>query len=183
MAIREKYHRLGSIQKEVIKGIAESEPSTQSALNKKIGKDRGQISRLYHGLLERGIIETVGKYTYRGRSFDIYWLTPPWIQVALLEGANPELVLKQAEACYGDRESFWIFRFLCDIAKQMHPAFSRTLFEMWISPVNEPVSVDGLIIPLGEEQMGVFLEIARKYPGIFNKLKEFSLKMDLTRAL
>jgi hypothetical protein len=134
------------------------------------------------GLSEKNLIERVkvrdaSSEDRRGRRKDLYWLNGRGIQVALIEGFDPDALLEKAEGIWEEKESFWTIEFLCEAAKKMHPSFSRALLEMWISPPEGTADFRGLPIPLADEQWNIFLKIARKYPGIYQKLEELGLEI------
>lgn len=96
----QKYGNLPSnlpkLQKKIVLCLAKDGAMTMSDINRKIKGENTSTTRAFHELETKEMVTKAGIRQYRGREFSKYWLSIKGLAFAMLNGANPETVKKNA---------------------------------------------------------------------------------------
>ena len=99
-----KSNNLPSLQKRMVLDLAETEPKTMNETAKAISKQYRPTWTAFKSLAKKNLIEKTSLIKkHRRQEYPRYWLTDKGIAMALLEGANPDKLLRQTKILYPPR--------------------------------------------------------------------------------
>jgi len=124
---------------------------------------------------QKGLIQKVGAKEYRGRKYPTYWLTDEGVLVALIEGANPETLLKKTKEIFPENQ---ILLYCLEIA----PKLNLEVFEIGYLAVKakgklEPIDLATILFTQMQTGTSIqtfreAIEILKKYPKQYKSFKE-----------
>jgi hypothetical protein len=112
-------------EKLIIISMAEGKPQDKREMSKAIHKQYKSTWDALKRLEEKKLIKQAGTKPYNNIEYPRYWLTDEGIIRALMEGANPNKLLKQAEKTYPENKSIHCF---LEIAPSFDPQVIRITY-------------------------------------------------------
>jgi hypothetical protein len=91
---RKQDHSLGPLQRRILLHLATKGSKNINETAKEMKAHYKSVHTAFYSLEEKEMIVPVGKMSYRGQNYDTFWLTGNGILKAMLEGADPNLILK-----------------------------------------------------------------------------------------
>jgi hypothetical protein len=163
-----------SVEKLIILNLAENEPQTKRKTAKAISKYYKSTWDAFKSLEEKKLIKKATTITYNRNEYSGYWLTDEGILMALMEGANPQKMLKQTMSLYPKAKATHAF---LEIASSFHPEIVKKvcssvkgkgkigLAEVILLHLTQPA------IAMDAEPAKKITAVLRKYPDEYSKLK------------
>jgi hypothetical protein len=97
------------LEKLIILNLARSQPQTKRKTSKAISKFYKSTWNAFDKLQEKKLINQAGAIIYNNVEYPTYWLTDEGIVRALMEGANPNVLLELTKALYPSNKTVHCF--------------------------------------------------------------------------
>lgn len=170
-----KGNTLPSLQKLIVLHLAETEPQTMNETAKAISKHYRPSHYSFKSLEKKKLVKkTRLKKYHRTQKYPRYWLTDKGIIMALLEGASPDKLLKQAKRLYPKAEAAHAF---LEIAPSFHPEVVKMAYSSVMGKGKIGVA-EVILLYLSQPAIALDAELAKKitaalkkYPDEYSKLK------------
>ncbi len=104
-----KGNNLPSLQRAITLHLASGEPQTINETRASIKKSYKPTWVAFNSLENKNLISKINVKQYHGREYPRFWLTAEGIVMALMEGANFEILLEQAKTLYPDAKTLHCF--------------------------------------------------------------------------
>ena len=104
-----KGDNLPSLQKLIVLHLARNKPQTMNETAKTISKHYKPTWIAFKSLERKQLIKKTAIKSHAGREYPSYWLTDEGIIMALMEGANPDKLLKQTKIVYPNAKTTHCF--------------------------------------------------------------------------
>lgn len=182
--LKTKGNKLPSLQKRVILCLAQKGLQTINEIKTNIPRLQYALARATHykptwlaikSLGKKGLVQEIGTKEYRGRKYPTYWLTDEGILVALIEGANPETLLKKTREIFPENHTLL---YCIEIIPKLNPR----VLEIGYSAVRtkgklEPIDLATILLTQMQTETSVqtfweIVEILKKYPKQYNSFKK-----------
>jgi len=167
---------LPSLQKEIVKCLACSEPLTINQTKKKIHKEYAATHRAFQSLKRKQIIKEVSIKKWQGRKYKTYWLTEKGILAALILGASPKIMLTYASQVYPENN---ILNFTLKAAQYVNPNIFRipyaSIDEKKALDISDVISVLAIQMTseTNEQNIEALLETIKSFPEYYMLVKQF----------
>jgi hypothetical protein len=169
------------LQRRIILHLAQNQPQTKNEIAKGIKSDYKSSWIALRKLGKKGLIKTAKTKPYKGNLYPCFWLTELGISLALYEGANPELLLKQTLKTYSENK---VMQFLIEAVPIFGEGIASTLGEDILDKDAEGKLVSMLsaeLLPTFSpasqvrrefdfEQLKRFKALLKKYPELYQRL-------------
>ena len=176
-----KSNNLPSLQKRIVLHLAETEPKTMNETAKAISKQYRPTWTAFKSLAKKNLIEKTSLIKkHRRQEYPRYWLTDKGIAMALLEGSNPDKLLRQTKILYPNAENT---HFFLEIAPLIHPEVMKIAYssirgkeklgikEIITLYLSQPsIAIDG-------KTANEFIVTLKKHPNQYNSFKNTAQKM------
>jgi len=179
-----KGNKLPPLQKRVVLCLAQEGSQTKNEIKTNIPRLKYAFARVAHykptwlaikSLGQKGLVQEVGTKEYRGRKYSRYWLTDEGVLVALIEGANPETLLKKTREIYPENQ---ILLYCLEIA----PKLNQKVLEIGWSAVKtkgklEPIDLATILLTqmqtkTSDKPFWETVEILKNYPKQYKSFKK-----------
>ena len=141
-----KGNKLPSLQKRVVLCLAQEGSQTINEVKTKIPPPAHYKPTwlAFKSLGEKGLVQEVGTKPHRGRNYPTHWLTDEGVLVALIEGANPETLLKKTREIFPENQSLLYYL-------QIAPTLNPKVLEIGYSAVKtkgklEPIDLATILL-------------------------------------
>ncbi len=158
---------LPKLQKNIVLALAKFGPMNIRETNKKLKGEYTSTNRAFHELERKGIIQNVRTQQYRGREFQKFWLTDEGIVLALIHGANPDIVRSWAEQLYGENEAYGL---ISDLAKALPQERLSEIYALFKTTKEGKPQLKA--IPITNNEAETFFKIVMKYPSFQAPVKK-----------
>ena len=163
-----------SVERLIILNLAENEPQTKRKTSKEISKYYKSTWDAFTRLEEKKLIKQVGTITYNNVEYHGYWLTEQGIVMALMEGVNPQRLLKRTKRLYPEAKTTHAFL-------EIAPSFPPEIVKMTYSSVKGKGKIgiaEIIMLYLSHPTIAMEPDTARRitkilenYPDLYSKLK------------
>ena len=170
-------NKLPPLQKKVVLCLVQNGPQTINEIKTNI-PPRAHYKPTWlaiKSLGQKGLVQEVGTKEHRGRKYPKHWLTDEGVLAALIEGANPETLLKKTREIFPENQ---ILLYCLEIAPKLNPK----VFEIGYSAVKtkgklEPIDLATILFTQMQTETPIqafreAVEILKKYPKQYNSFKE-----------
>ncbi len=128
----EQRHNLGPLQKQILMCLAAKGPKNISETARENSAHYKSVHTAFYSLENKGMVTRVGKASYRGRGYDLFWLTENGLLMALLNGADSNLVLSTVKRTFPKHDDTILFaqivsrlpRKILKVISSMYPSIS-----------------------------------------------------------
>jgi hypothetical protein len=175
-----KGNNLPSLQKRILLYLAKHEPQTINETVKGIRSPQYRSSyksswTSFNSLEKKGLIKKADVKTYCGREYPRFWLSSAGVFVALVEGASAQDLLERTIKAYPNEKVLQCclelapFTGIDGYRVVLSAILSRGKFEqsdaitMMLTQMEKDLSI---------KQLKQLLEVLKKYPGQYEKLKK-----------
>lgn len=145
------------LQKAILLHLAKRGPQTRNEISGELGVSTSNLYVSYRSLKEKNLVQAVETKTWRGREYDVVWLTRWGLARALYEGVDPQPI-RETFRKYQSGKELEILEFLCDISETVDPQFIKIVFEGLEFAENQP---DAIV----EGVLSLFMGL-KKYPSL-----------------
>lgn len=164
----ENWYNLPKLQKRILLHLAENGAKTRNSVSQELKSTYKNVLFAFNSLIKKGLIQKIGEKTYRMQDFAEYWLTPRGFMLALINGANPDILKHYAEKYVFKGKTKEDIDLLIELAKsQVIPLKEVHEVYLGVKKISD--------ITISEKQTEEFLKILRKYPT-YMKAFELLLK-------
>jgi len=165
--IASQCHILQPLQKRIILSLAHKGPQTIHETAKNVGSQYKATYIAFQSLKSKGLIKNEGVKTYRNRKYSLFWLTDEGLVLALIHGANPDIVKEHVVRLYGENE---IYDFIFELAKALPRERLSELYTLY--KFHEEGKPQIKAIPITNTEAEVFFKILMKYPGLKTSVRK-----------
>jgi len=170
-------NKLPPLQKKVVLCLAQNGPQTINEIKTNIPPSAHYKPTwfAFKSLGQKGLVQEVGIKEYRGRKYPKHWLTDEGVLVALIEGANPETLLKKTREIFPENQSLLYY---LEIAPKLNPK----VLEIGYSAVKtkgklEPIDLATILLTQMQTKTSVqefwkTVKILKNYPKQHNSFKK-----------
>lgn len=100
---------VGPLQKQILLHLATKGSKNINETAKEMSAHYKSVHTAFYSLEKKEMITRVGSVSYRGRNYDVFWLTENGILKALLNGADSHLVLKAIKRTFPKYDDTFLF--------------------------------------------------------------------------
>lgn len=165
-----------SLQKDIVKCLACSEPLTINKVREKIRKHYAATHRAFQSLKKKQIIKEVSTKKWQGRKYKTYWLTEKGILAALIVGTSPKTMSTYASQVYPENN---ILKFTLEAAQYVNPNIFRipyaSIDKKKALDISDVISVLALQMAseTNEQNIEALLEVIKSFPEYYMLVKQF----------
>jgi hypothetical protein len=176
-----KSNNLPSLQKRIVLHLAETEPKTMNETAKAISKQYRPTWTAFKSLAKKNLIEKTSLIKkHRRQEYPRYWLTNKGIVMALMEGADPDNLLKQHKILCPDAEGT---HFFLEVASLIHPEVMKIVYSSIRG--RDKLGINEIIIlylsqpsiAIDDKIANEFIATLKKYPNQYTMFKNTAQKM------
>lgn len=172
---KNKSHNLPPLQRRIILHLSETSPQTINEIARNISSEYKSTWRSFNRLKEKGFIEKTTVKKYHSREYPQFWLTEKGVIEALIEDVPSDVLFEKTKEIYPMN---YILQCLLEIA----PKLNLEMFKVGQSAIRTKGKVEVIDLPkmlfyglqtdLTIETYSEILEILKKYPTIYELMKE-----------
>jgi hypothetical protein len=160
---------LPPLQKTILLALAHEGPQTKNQVKKHVKKDYHAVSDSFSALIKKKMVEKAGKTEYKGRKFDLFWLTPHGIIYALTYNANHELTKQNALNTTKSDDEKRAINFFFDFTFAVGPERFLEIIEIVDAGKEGKLTIKNLVLksmPLRDVQFDRVAQVLLKYPEV-----------------
>jgi len=152
---------LPKLQKEIIKNLAMSGPSTINGISKALSKDYKAVHTAWSSLQKKELLRVSGEKWYRQRKFKEYWLTEKGVLEAIRMGVPIKLLITEWNEIYPNNQKEEM-NLLNDLVDELGEAKVRLIASLFLEE-KDPLNIK-FNKYFDEQDFKHFLYVAYKYP-------------------
>lgn len=170
-----KSQLLPPLQRRIFLNLAKKDPQTINETAKAIKGHYKSSWLAFDSLEKKNMIRKVTSKKYRGNEYPCFWITESGVFIALLEGANPAILLEKTLKIYPENKDLQCLLEISPIlgTDAYNIAFSAILGKGILEPIdNSTIMATQMQKELSSDEAKQIITILKKYPEQYRQLKE-----------